>query len=236
MIRVKQAVFTALAVAFLSYGPFWATAQTTRTVALNTDHSTASPALHQRNPRYTLNSGDSFDLNFQFSPEFNQTLTVQPDGFVSLREVGDVHVSGLTLPEVQKLVESKYSTILKQPVISVVPKDLEKSFFVAMGQVERPGKYELRGPITVTEAIAIAGGLAPDRAKHSEVVLFRREGNTFAQGEVIDVKKMLKKRDLSEDVYLKPGDLLYVPQNTWSKIHQLIPTPGLGMTMYPGSF
>src|SRR6185437_11065244 len=102
---------------------------------------------------------------------------------------------GLTLPEVQKRIETKYATILKQPVISVVPRDLEKSYFIAMGEVARPGKYELRGPITVTEAIAIAGGLAPDRAKHSEVVLFRREGNTMGPGEVVDVKKMLKKRD-----------------------------------------
>jgi protein involved in polysaccharide export with SLBB domain len=67
-------------------------------------------------------------------------------------------------------------------------------------------------------------------------VLFRREGNALAQGKVIDVKKLLKHRDLREDVYLHPGDLVYVPQNTWSKIHQLIPTPGVGMSVYPGSF
>src|SRR6185503_19546493 len=150
--------------------------------------STNSPSLHQRFPRYTLRSGDSFDLGFQFSPEFNQTLVVQPDGFVSLKEVGDAHVSGLTLPEVQQLVEKKYSGILKKPVVSITPKDLEKSFFIAMGEVARPGKYELRGPITVTQAIAVAGGLAPDRGKNSEVVLFRREGATMGPGKVINVK------------------------------------------------
>jgi len=198
--------------------------------------STNSPSLHQRFPRYTLRPGDSFDLNFQFSPEFNQTLVVQPDGFISLKEVGDAHVSGLTLPQVQELVEKKYSSILNKPVVSVTPKDLEKSYFIAMGQVARPGKYELRGPITVTEAIAIAGGLAPDRGKDSQVVLFRREGNMLAQGQVIDVKKLLKHRDLREDVYLHPGDLVYVPQNTWSKIHQMIPTPGVGMSVIPGTF
>lgn len=233
--RAKQVVLIGVVMALLPCGSICATAQARQTAA-SLHSSSISPALHQRDPRYTLRSGDSFDLNFQFSPEFNQTLIVQPDGFVSLREVGDMHVSGLTLPEVQKRIEAKYATILKQPVISVIPRDLEKSFFIAMGEVARPGKYELRGPITVTEALAIAGGLAPDRAKHSEVVLFRREGNTLGPGEVVDVKKMLKKRDLREDVYLKPGDLLYVPQNTWSKVHQLIPTPGLGMSMYPGSF
>lgn len=235
MIRANLIAPAILAAALLAGGTSIASAQTSGTAAV-VPASSANPSLHHRNPRYTLRSGDSFDLNFQFSPEFNQSVTVEPDGFVALREVGDLHVSGLTLPEVQTLVQAKYSSILKQPVISVTPKDLEKSYFIAMGEVARPGKYELRGPITVTEAIAIAGGLSPDRAKHSQVVLFRREGNTLAPGEVLDVKKMLKKRDLREDVYLQPGDLLYVPQNTWSKVHQMIPTPGFGMSMYPGSF
>lgn len=198
--------------------------------------SNDSPSLHPRYPRYTLRPGDSFDLNFQFSPEFDQTLIVQPDGFISLREVGDIHVAGLTLPQVENAVKEKYTSILKEPVVSVTPKDLEKSYFIAMGEVTRPGKYEIRGPITVTEALAIAGGLAPDRAKTSEVVLFRRKGNVLEPGKVVNVKKLLKKRDLSEDVYLKPGDLLYVPQNAWSKLRQVIPTPGVGMDVYPGSF
>lgn len=235
MIRVKQVVLICLVMALPPCGSICAAAQARQTAA-SLHSSSTTPALHQRNPRYTLRSGDSFDLSFQFSPEFNQTLIVQPDGFVSLREVGDIHVSGLTLPEVQKVVEAKYATILKQPTISVVPRDLEKSYFIAMGEVERPGKYELRGPITVTEALGLAGGLTPDRAKHSQVILFRREGNTLGPGEIVDVKKMLKKRDLREDVYLKPGDLIYVPQNTWSKIHQIMPTPGVGMSMYPGGF
>ena len=194
-----------------------------------------SPSFQDRYPRYTLRSGDSFDVTFEFSPEFNQTLIVQPDGFISLREIGDVHVSGLTLPEVQQLLQTKYSAILKQPAISVIARDLEKSYFIATGEVARPGKYELRGQITVTEAIAIAGGMAPDRAKHSEVVLFRRQGDGLAPGKVVNVKGMLKKKDLREDVYLKPGDLIFVPQNAWSKARQLIPTPGVGMQVIPGS-
>jgi polysaccharide biosynthesis/export protein len=195
----------------------------------------ASPSFQERYPRYALRSGDSFDLGFEFSPEFNQSVIVQPDGFVSLREIGDIHVSGLTLPEVQRLVEAKYGTILKQPKISVIPKDLEKSYFVAVGEVSKPGKYELRGEITVTEAIAIAGGLTPDRAKHSEVVLFRREGDTLGPGKVVNMKAMLKTRDLHEDIYIKPGDLLYVPQNTWSKARQVMPSSGIGMTLMPGT-
>jgi polysaccharide biosynthesis/export protein len=191
--------------------------------------SNSKPSFSERYPRYQLRSGDSFDIGFEYSPEFNQSVTVQPDGFISLREIGDVQVSGLTLPEVKQVLEAKYAGILKQPNISLTPKDFEKSYFIAVGEVGRPGKYELRDQITVTEAVAIAGGFSQDRAKHSEIVLFRREGNTLAAGKVIDVKKMLAKKNLSEDEYVRPGDLIYVPQNGWSKMRQLIPTPGVGM-------
>jgi|SRR5579875_333831 len=192
-----------------------------------------SPALQQRFPRYRLQLGDSFQALFQFSPDFNQTLVVQPDGYIALKEVGDLHVAGLTLPEVHRLLVEKYSAILKNPVITLVPEDLDKSYFIASGEVAKPGKYQLRAPITVIEALAIAGGLAPDRAKLSQVVLFRREGGRLAPGQVINIKKMLNHRNLAEDLYVHPGDLLYVPQNRLSKFHQILPTSGVGMEMMP---
>jgi polysaccharide biosynthesis/export protein len=195
----------------------------------------ALPPFQERYPRYELRSGDSFDLGFEFSPEFNQSVTVQPDGFISLREIGDVHISGLTLPQLQQLLEAKYGSILKKPKISIAPKDLEKSYFIALGEVARPGKYELRSEIPVTQALAMAGGMTPDRAKHSDVVLFRRQGDAFGTGTVVNVKKMLNKNDLHEDLYVKPGDLLFVPQNAWSKVRPLIPTPGIGMELMPGA-
>src|ERR1035437_6032164 len=49
------------------------------------------PSLQRRNPRYQLCKGDIFDLDFPITPEFNQTVTVQPDGYVSLRGLGDLH-------------------------------------------------------------------------------------------------------------------------------------------------
>src|SRR5271165_454598 len=56
------------------------------------------PEFHQRNPRYILRTSDSFDVSFTFSPEFNQTVVVEPDGYVTLRGAGSVHVAGQTLP------------------------------------------------------------------------------------------------------------------------------------------
>jgi polysaccharide export outer membrane protein len=195
--------------------------------------SAASPQFGQREPRYLLRPGDVFDLQFEFSPEYNQTATVQPDGFVMLRGVGDLHVAGKTVPELTESLKQSYGAFLAQPVISVVLKDFEKPYFIANGQVEKPGKYELRGDTTVVEALAIAGGLN-GKAKHSQVLLFRRVSQEWVEAREVDVKKMLNGKNLNEDVHLKPGDMIYVPKSRWSSVKQFIPYTSLSMN--PAAF
>jgi protein involved in polysaccharide export with SLBB domain len=56
------------------------------------DTGSKAPEFQQRYPRYKIEAGDQFDVAFDLAPEFNQTVTVQPDGYVTLRGVGDVHV------------------------------------------------------------------------------------------------------------------------------------------------
>ena len=58
-----------------------------------------SPGLQQRNSRYQLRRGDTFDLDFALSPEFNQTVAVEPDGYVTLKGAGSFFVEGQTVPE-----------------------------------------------------------------------------------------------------------------------------------------
>ncbi len=182
----------------------------------------------EHNPRYSLRPGDTMDLAFTFSPEFNQSVTVQPDGFVTLREIGDVHVAGQTVPQVSATIKEAYARILHDPVLAIVLRDFEKPYFIAAGNLAKPGKYELRGDTTLTEAVAIAGGFN-ERSKHSKVVLYRKTSNEWMEGRVVDVKKMMASRNLSEDIHLNPGDMVFVPQNTYSKIQRFIPAPGIGM-------
>jgi len=191
----------------------------------------AGPELHERYPRYQLRKGDTFDLDMAFSPEFNQTVAVQPDGFVTLKGVGSVHVEGQTVPELTRTLKTAYATILHDPVITIALKDFEKPYFIAAGQVARPGKYELRSDLTITEAVAIAGGFN-EKSKHSQVVLYRPVPGGGFDAKVLNVKKLLASRNLSEDLRLQPGDLVYVPQNTFSKIRPYIPTPSTGVGAY----
>jgi polysaccharide export outer membrane protein len=188
--------------------------------------------FQSRTTRYRIAPGDSFDLNFELSPEFNQTgVAVQPDGFVTLRGVGDIKVQGLTVPELTQTVREAYGKILNDPVVSVLLKDFEKPYFVADGQIGKPGKYDLRGDITLTQAIAIAGGFK-DSSRHSQVLLFRRVSDQWMEAKIINVKKMEKAGNLKEDPLLHPGDMLFVPKNTMSKIDRFFPSASMG-TFFP---
>lgn len=195
-----------------------------------------SPALTgARRPLYRLHKSDVVDVTFNFAPEFNQTLTVQPDGFIGPRDIPEVYVEGMTLPEFQDAITKAYAGVLHGPEVTVTLKDFDKPYFIASGEVGHPGKYELRGDTTVTEALAMAGGLTR-QAKHSQVVLFRRVSDSMAEAKVLDVKHMLNSRDLREDVNLKPGDLLFVPQNTISKLQRYLPVSNLGAYLSPAQF
>ena len=191
------------------------------------------PQLQSRESRYQIHPGDSFDINFELSPEFNQSgVTVQPDGFVTLRGVGDVKVDGQTVPVLTKTLQTAYSKILHDPIISVILKDFEKPYFIADGQIGRPGKYDLRGNVTLTEAIAIAGGFN-DNSKHSQVLLFRRVNDQWLEAKLINVKKMEKSGKLFEDPYLHSGDMLFVPKNAFSKFARFISAPSVGTMLKP---
>ena len=189
----------------------------------------------ERHPLYRLTKSDVVDANFTFSPDFNQSLTVQPDGFVALRGAGTIFAEGLTLAELQLAMGDAYRSFLHDPEITLTLKDFDKPYFLASGEVARPGKYELRGDLTVNEAVAMAGGFT-QQARHSQVVLFRRVSADIAETHILDLKRMLDSRDLREDLHLRPGDFIFVPQSRISKIRKFVPTNSMSWYMNPLQF
>ena len=182
--------------------------------------------------RYRLTPSDVLELRFPYVPEFDQTVTIHPDGYVSLRGIGDLRIQGRSLPELKLALIEAYEPILKDPVINVILKEFEKPSFFASGEVAHPGKYELRGATTLTQALAAAGGMT-SAAKHSQVIMFRRYSAEWLEVKQIDVKKMYSTRDLSEDPLLRPGDSIFVPKNALAKMAPFIPKPGIGLYLNP---
>jgi polysaccharide export outer membrane protein len=154
---------------------------------------------------------------------------------VALKGVPDLVAEGLTVSELCASVRQAYQRVLRDPEVSVILKDFDKPYFLAGGQVGHPGEYELRSPTSVAEAVAIAGGFT-DQSKHSQVIVFRRLTEGVAESHVLNIKAMLASRNLEEDLELKPGDMLFVPQNRISKIRKYLPASSLSTFFTPAQF
>jgi polysaccharide export outer membrane protein len=96
---------------------------------------TQHPTLQHRNPRYQLCKSDVLEISFPLTPEFNQTVTVQPDGYVTLIGAGDIHAEGDTVAEVTEAIRSAYGKILHEPIVSIHLRDFERPYFVVGGEV-----------------------------------------------------------------------------------------------------
>jgi polysaccharide export outer membrane protein len=184
--------------------------------------------------RYRLTPNDVIELRFPYVPEFDQSVVVQPDGYISLRGADDLRVQGRTLPQLRTLIVEAYQATLRDPVVNIVLKEFEKPYFLVAGEVARPGKYELRGATTLTQALTIAGG-SNAAAKMSDVVLFRRFLAEWLEVKEIDVKKMYASHNLSEDPVLQLGYTVYVPRSGLSKIAPFIPRASIGLYLNPFS-
>jgi polysaccharide export outer membrane protein len=182
--------------------------------------------------RYRITPGDVLELRFPFVPELDQTLAVQPDGYVTIREVGDLRVQGRTLPELRNDLRAAYEPIVREPVFTVLLREFEKPYFVAAGELTRPGRYELRGATTLTQALAYAGG-PTSAARVSEVVIFRHHTEDTVAVQQVNVKEMYAKRDLSEDPILRPGDTIFIPKSTLGKLAPILSKLGMGLYLNP---
>ncbi|HEY3974687.1 MAG TPA: polysaccharide biosynthesis/export family protein [Candidatus Sulfotelmatobacter sp.] len=189
----------------------------------------------ERHPLYRLRPSDIVDISFTVAPEFNQTLTVQPDGYVMLKDAGMVEVQGLNLQQFSEAVQKAYRGYLHDPQVAAALKDFERPYFIVGGEVGKPGKYELRSDTTVSEAVEVAGGLT-QQAKHSQVVLFRRVNDELVETRLLNLKKMLKQPSLREDEHLRAGDMVFVPQNMISKIARYLTKPSMNMYISPTQF
>lgn len=193
---------------------------------VNSTAQRQSPPAHdaqlmQRYPRYIIQRQDVLLISFPLSPELNQTVTVQPDGYVNLQNGGSVHVQGQTVPEAMNAVKEAYAGVLRQPIVNIDLEDFQKPSFTVSGQVGKPGQYELRSDITVTEALAIAGGL--EGSGKNQVFLFHKTPNNMFQVERVNLKGVFNGKEVKEDPAIRPGDMVYVPEKFITSFRKYVP-------------
>ncbi|MGO9577767.1 MAG: polysaccharide biosynthesis/export family protein [Terriglobales bacterium] len=196
-----------------------------------------TPALQTRNPIYRVAPSDDLAVSFPLSPELNQKVTVQPDGFITLANLGSVYVQGQTTPEIVETLKKACAGILHDPIIAVDLTNFQAARFTIFGQVTRPGQYPLRSPTTVSQAVAIGGGLLAS-AKY-QALLLRRMSSDWLEVKKLNVKALIQGKKVSEDVTLQPGDMIYVPETVLTKVKRYMPYgTGIGVSTpgYPATF
>jgi polysaccharide export outer membrane protein len=183
--------------------------------------SLSAQQVADRSPEYRLHPSDVLEVKFRYTPEFDQTVTVRPDDRISLNGAGTLIAAGLTLEEFRSRVVQMASARLVDPEVTVELKEFERPHVMVEGEVAAPGKVELRGNLSALDAIALAGGFK-NTGKQSKVLLLRQQDDGTGTTRVLDLKQLVAKERLEEGTQLRPGDVIYVTQNSLSKVERLV--------------
>jgi polysaccharide export outer membrane protein len=187
--------------------------------------------IHRR-PEYILHTGDVIVLNYRYTPEFNQTVTVQPDGYINVNIVGNVSVVGLSVDQVRQRIVDMASQRLNHPELTITLQQFEQPYVVVAGEVEHPGKFDLRENTTALQAVMLAGGFK-DSARDTQVILFRHINADEAEVRRLDLHNVKKKADLERDAELEPGDMLLVTRNKMEHLSRFMKASNLGVYFNP---
>ncbi|MDE1162928.1 MAG: polysaccharide biosynthesis/export family protein [Acidobacteriaceae bacterium] len=181
---------------------------------------------------YTVHEGDTIDVLFRFTPEFNDEVVVGPDGHVSLKSTGDIAVAGLTLPELERKVTLDSSAKLVSPEVTISLKDFDRPHVTVAGEVNTPGRQDLRKPTTVLQAIMAAGG-PKEIAAMGRVVLFRRINAETSEVHILKLSKYDPVTRAKNDMVLQPDDAILVTHDHLEGLGRVIKTINLGVYLQP---
>ncbi len=159
---------------------------------------------------YIIGPEDLLAISVWREPEISRTVPVRPDGKISLPLVGDLEASGLTPPKLQAAIAEKLQAYLAHPEVAVIVQEVRSQRFNIVGEVLRPGSYTLVKPMTVLDAIAVAGGFAEFANVRKVYVLRGKPDGTVARIP-FDYKSVIKGRNAYQNVPLEPGDTIVVP-------------------------
>jgi len=185
--------------------------------------------FEERYSRYQVMPSDVLSVSFPLIPELQTvSVTVQPDGYITLPNgAGTVYVKGNTVPQIVDTLTKAYSKTMHNPIVAVDLTNFQPPQFTVNGQVGKPGQYPLRIDTTVSEGIAVAGGFL--QTAKTQVFLFHRVSPDWVEVKKLNIKQVLKGHDVSEDVHLHPGDMIFVPEKFIANFRKYVPyTLGLG--------
>lgn len=181
--------------------------------ARQSDHAATAPAagtaLAELPPGYVIGADDVLMVVYWREKEMSAEVTVRPDGKVALPLLNDLTAAGLTPEAFRDRVIEAARRFVEDPNPTVMVKTINSRRVFITGQVEKPGPYQLNNPVTVLQLIAMAGGLK-EFARGKNISVIRTE-----HGEQVvhrfNYQDALSRRNLQQNIELKPGDTVLVP-------------------------
>ena len=155
---------------------------------------------------YRLGPEDVIDVFVWKEPELSTSVTVRPDGKISLPLANELEASGKTAPELQQEITERLRRYITQPIVNVMVKQINSLKISVLGEVRKPDVYRIKNRITVLDAIAMAGGFT-DLARPNRVIVVR---NTPAGPQRIKINVKQAVADAGAPFYLQPQDTVYV--------------------------
>jgi len=159
---------------------------------------------------YVIGAEDIISISVWKEPDLSRTVPVRPDGKISLPLIGEVVASGLTPPKLSSVISEKLKAYISNPEVNVIVEQVKSPVFNIIGEVGKPGPYQLTRPTTILDALGLAGGPQPF-AKLKNIHVMRALPDGTQQKLYFDYKAALKGQKMEQNIYLKAGDILIVP-------------------------
>jgi protein involved in polysaccharide export with SLBB domain len=169
-------------------------------------------------PAYRFEIGDIVEFKFTFTPELDFTAPVRPDGAISFPYLGDVTLLGVTVPALADTLRVRYSTVLQMPDVTIIVRSFQTLRVFVTGEVPAPGRLDFRQGMTISQAVASAGGFL-ETANRNEIIVLRPATPTALEVMVVAIgTRGTEARDLP----LAPNDILVVAKSRIARLGQLV--------------
>jgi len=155
---------------------------------------------------YRIGPEDVLVISVWKNDALTRSVVVRPDGKISLPLLNDVQAAGLTPLELREVLIRKLADYMPTPEVSVIVSDIRSFKVSVIGEVSKPGRYELKGWVTVLDVLALAGGFT-QFASPSRIVILQPDGKAMKRIP-FNYKKIPGEQ---ENFYLRNGDIVMVP-------------------------
>jgi len=169
----------------------------------------ADPRSVEMSAAYQIGPEDLLDISVWKNVELSRVVPVRPDGKVSLPLVNDIQAAGLTPGELRDQITTKLAEYIPAPEVSVMVREVHSRKVAVVGAVKMPGRYEMKSPMTVLEAIALAQGLT-DFASRDRIVVLRDVNGKTTQIP-FNYRKIGDDGAPQQNFFLRAGDIVVVP-------------------------